>query len=84
MQTDKDTSIPFTRLQFPIKPAFGITANKSQGQTLEQIGIYLPDPMFTHGQFYVANSRVGNFNNLSIFINNNSNVTNNVVYEEIL
>ena len=30
-----------TRIQFPIKLAFAITSNKSQGQSLESIGIYL-------------------------------------------
>ena len=39
-----DNQFPFTmkRLQFPIGPAFAVTANKSQGQTLAKIGIYLP------------------------------------------
>ena len=30
-----------TRIQFPIKLAFAITSNKSQGQSLESIGIFL-------------------------------------------
>ena len=30
-----------TRIQFPIKLAFAITSNKSQGQSLESIDIYL-------------------------------------------
>lgn len=30
-----------TRIQFPIKLAFAITSNKSQGQSLEHIGIFL-------------------------------------------
>ena len=36
-----------------------MTINKVQGQTLERVGIYLPEPCFTHGQLYVAASRVG-------------------------
>ena len=39
--------------------AFAMTINKAQGQTLERVGIYLPEPCFTHGQLYVAASRVG-------------------------
>ena len=37
----KNFSPTMTRIQFPIKLAFAITSNKSQGQSLESIGIYL-------------------------------------------
>jgi hypothetical protein len=33
--------------------------NKAQGRTLERVGTYLPNPVFSHGQLYVAASRVG-------------------------
>ncbi|KAK1343257.1 hypothetical protein QTO34_016035 [Cnephaeus nilssonii] len=39
-------------------PAFAMTINKSQGQTLDRVGIFLPEPIFRHGQLYVAFSRV--------------------------
>uniref|UniRef100_A0A0L8IA46 DNA helicase Pif1-like 2B domain-containing protein n=1 Tax=Octopus bimaculoides TaxID=37653 RepID=A0A0L8IA46_OCTBM len=41
---------PFTCKQFPLKPAFVLTCNKAEGQTFEQIGIYLPRQFFSHGQ----------------------------------
>jgi len=47
------------RRQFPVRAAFVMTVNKSQGQSLRCVGIYLAQPCFSHGQLYVACSRVG-------------------------
>lgn len=30
-----------------VRPAFAMTVNKAQGQTLQRVGVYLPDPCFT-------------------------------------
>ena len=58
-----DTALPFKfrRRQFPLRPAFGMTINKAQGQTLRMAGLYLPTHPFSHGQLYVAKTsyRVG-------------------------
>jgi hypothetical protein len=57
--SDKNLPVKFTRRQFPIRPAFAMTINKSQGQTFGCVGIFLPRPVFSHGQLYVAMPRVG-------------------------
>lgn len=42
--------VPFTRLQFPIRPAFAMTINKSQGQSLRYVGIDIEiRECFSHG-----------------------------------
>lgn len=46
------------RRQFPIVVSYAMTINKSQGQSLDNVGLYLPRDVFTHGQIYVALSRV--------------------------
>ena len=61
-------SFNFQRTQFPIIPAFAMTVNKSQGQTFEKIGILLRQPVFTHGQLYVAASTVRSFDGLRFYI----------------
>ena len=76
------------RRQFPVKPAFATTVNKSQGQTLKYVGIRLRTPTFTHGQLYVACFRVGKPEQLKFAIKLDSlgNVprVNNVVFQEVL
>ena len=36
------------RRQFPVRPAFAMTINKAQGQTLTRVGVYLERPCFSH------------------------------------
>jgi ATP-dependent exoDNAse (exonuclease V), alpha subunit - helicase superfamily I member len=54
-----DMPFNFKRLQFPGRLAFSMSINKSQGQSLSVCSINLENPWFSHGQLYVAFSRVG-------------------------
>ena len=95
--SDERFALRFRRRQFPIRPAFAMTINKCQGQTLKRVGIYLDRPIFTHGQLYVAFSRVPNFDALRVLLRPSvvqgmkelgggeyAYITDNVVYPEVL
>jgi len=45
-----DTGLTCTlrRRQFPVRPAFAMTINKAQGQTLQRVGVLLDEPVFSH------------------------------------
>ncbi|GBO41691.1 hypothetical protein AVEN_149160-1 [Araneus ventricosus] len=69
-----------------------MTVNKSQGQTFDQVGIYLDEPVFSHGRLYVALSRSRIPNHVKIYtktsevqgklLNNGKYFTGNVVQQE--
>jgi ATP-dependent DNA helicase PIF1 len=44
----------FKRKQFPVHLSFAMTINKAQGQTIPNVGIYLPEPVFSYGQELLA------------------------------
>ena len=89
-----DVNLPFTlkRVQFPVRLAYSMTINKSQGQTFDMLGIYLPAPVFSHGQLYVAFSRARSFRNIHVKLGQTNtqgvfggtNITQNIVYKEVL
>ncbi|CAN7043183.1 unnamed protein product [Brassica rapa subsp. trilocularis] len=87
--TPSDKKLPFKmrRRQLPIAVAFAITINKSQGQSLSEVGLFLPRPVFSHGQLYVAISRVTSKKGLKILIvdaeGKPQRQTMNVVFKEI-
>jgi ATP-dependent DNA helicase PIF1 len=68
----------FKRKQFPIRLSFAMTINKAQGQTIPIVGVYLPEPVFSHGQLYVALSRATAKSNIKILaIKDNRKSTKN-------
>ena len=77
-----DLPFEFRRLQFPVRLAFAMTINKAQGQSLRVCGVNLEKPCFSHGQLYVACSRVGSPSNLLIYAPHGR--TRNVVYPKAL
>jgi len=78
--------VPLKRLQFPVRLAFAMTINKSQGQSVEHVGINLQTLVFSHGQLYVAFSRCTSPLNISVLLleqSQESRRTLNVVYKEV-
>ena len=88
--SDPESGFPVAlkRRQFPIRLAFSMTINKSQGQSLNRVGILLKTQCFSHGQLYVAASRCTSRQNLAVlsFDENEKRLPNavNIVIKEIL
>ena len=82
----------FKRRQFPVRVAYAMSINKAQGQTLHRTAVYMPQPVFQHGQLYVAVSRVTSPENLEILIeetkfqgvHDEKMLTKNIVYKCLL
>ena len=73
------------RKQFPVKICYAMTINKSQGQTIDFVGLDLEDDVFSHGQAYVGFSRVESWNNIKVKVNKSKgNKIKNIVWKEAL
>lgn len=89
-----DTNLPFIleRHQFPLRLAYSMTINKSQGQTFERVGIFLPNPVFSHGQLYVAFSRARAMADVKVRVCDTTHqgkkggktITFNVIFRDVL
>lgn len=85
--TPSSTAFTFklSRRQFPVRLAFAMSINKSQGQSLKYVGVDLRIPVFTHGQLYVALSRASSARRIQVLLADDSDgTTSNIVYPEVL
>ncbi|XP_052623712.1 uncharacterized protein LOC111912409 [Lactuca sativa] len=87
-----DEMFPFKlkRKQFPVQLSFSMINNKAQGQTIPNVGVYLPESVFSHGQLYVASSRGISRVNTKVLVktektfDNDGIYTSDVVYKKVL
>ena len=78
--------IPLRCRQFPVRLAFAMTINKSQGQSVKHVGLDLRTSVFSHGQLYVALSRCTSGNCIKVLLppDQQDMCTANIVYKEAL
>ncbi|XP_008180546.1 uncharacterized protein LOC103308627 [Acyrthosiphon pisum] len=89
LTSSEEDDLPFQmkRIQFPVRLSFAMTINKSQGQTFDRVGLLLLSPAFSHGQLYVAFSRVRDAQSVRVGMYCDGNgrfVTKNIVYAAVL
>ena len=83
--TEEDLLFILEQTQFPVHLCFAMTVNKSEGQSLNQVGLDLRTPAVTHGQLYVVLSRVTSLYGLTLLPSEQTPAhTDNVVYPEFL
>ncbi|KAJ1288519.1 hypothetical protein BS78_02G095000 [Paspalum vaginatum] len=77
MSPSEDLSLPFKfkRKQFPLRLSFAMTITKPQGQTIPNVGIYLPEPVFSHAWV---------FGKTNVNVDPTEKSTKNIVFREVL
>lgn len=81
-----ELNINMSRRQFPVRVAYAMTINKSQGKFVKYVGIDLKTPVLSHGQLYVALSRCTAANRITVLLEDDTEKleTTNIVYPEVL
>lgn len=84
--SNEELPIKLRRTQFPVCLAFSMTVNKSQGQSVQNVGLDLQTPVFSHGQLYVALSRCTSGECIKVLFPEGQRTTStiNIVYPEVL
>ena len=80
-------ALPFITFQrqYPVRLAFAMTINKSQGQYLGIVGMNLHTPVFSYGQCYVAVSRGTSWGRTKVLLPEEAGgKTENIVYPDVL
>lgn len=82
-------SFQVMRTQFPLRLAYAMTYNKSQGQTLDKILLDIVTSPFAHGHLYVALSRVTLYSNIRVLCNEEevferAPTVKNITYSELI
>ena len=83
------------RRQFLVKLCYAMTINKAQCQSINNLGVYLTQPILPRGQLFVALSRAGLLHRTKIMLtdteetqetiqNNFGKYTTNVAFTEVL
>lgn len=86
LTTSNDEDCPWVihRKQFPVRLCYSMTVNKPQGRSLDTVGVDLRVPPFTHGQLYIALSRVTDVTRLRVLLPEYTTKVDNIVYPDIL
>ena len=71
----KSDNLRYRRYQFPLQLAWALTIHKAQGLSLDSAVLNLGESVFTHGQAYVALSRVRTVEGLIITELDTSKIT---------
>ena len=57
--------------------------NKALSQTFEYVGLYLPKPVYSHGQLYVGLSRAGSADRIKVYVPSNQGLYSKRAVQQI-